>query len=161
MHLTSTVRTKMTRNWQNLKGFNWSLTKRWRWRRNVSFSISASLSLFSAPTLYSHAHLWSIKLSLKMRVSSNELFSTLKKKQRLTFSCLWLHFAVAVPTTPWLLKVAQQGYRLPSKARSRGLGKLWTLTGTAFHFSTLPDRSVSPPLLLLLLLWVCPWQLSI
>ena len=29
-------------------------------------------------TLYSHAHLWSIKLSMKMRVSSNELFSTLK-----------------------------------------------------------------------------------
>ena len=28
-------------------------------RRNVSFSISASLSLFSALTLYSHAHLWS------------------------------------------------------------------------------------------------------
>ena len=35
----------------------------WRWRRNVSFSFSASLSLFSALTLYSHAHLWSIKLS--------------------------------------------------------------------------------------------------
>ena len=52
----------------------------WRWRRNVSFSISASLSLFSALTLYSHAHLWSIKLSLKMRVSSNELFSTLNKR---------------------------------------------------------------------------------
>ena len=50
----------------------------WRWRRNVSFSISASLSLFSALTLYSHAHLWSIKLFFKMRVSSNELFSTLK-----------------------------------------------------------------------------------
>ena len=50
----------------------------WRWRWNVSFSISASLSLFSALTLYSHAHLWSIKLSLKMRVSSTELFSTLK-----------------------------------------------------------------------------------
>ena len=48
----------------------------WRWRRNVSFSLSASLSLFSAPTLSSHAHLWSLKLSLKMRVSSNELFST-------------------------------------------------------------------------------------
>ena len=29
-----------------------------------SFSISASLSLFSALTLYSHAHIWSIKLSL-------------------------------------------------------------------------------------------------
>ena len=29
-------------------------------------------------TLSSHAHLWSLKLSLKMRVSSNELFSTLK-----------------------------------------------------------------------------------
>ena len=52
----------------------------WRWRRNVSFSISASLSLFSALTLYSHAHLWSIKLSMKMRVSSNELFSTLKSR---------------------------------------------------------------------------------
>ena len=39
----------------------------WRWRRNVSFSISASLSLFSALTLYSHAHLWSIKLSLKKK----------------------------------------------------------------------------------------------
>ena len=50
----------------------------WRWRRNVSFSLSASLSLFSALTLSSHAHLWSLKLSLKMRVSSNELFSTLK-----------------------------------------------------------------------------------
>ena len=50
----------------------------WRWRRNVSFSLSASLSLFSALTLFSHAHLWSLKLSLKMRVSSNELFSTLK-----------------------------------------------------------------------------------
>ena len=49
----------------------------WRWRRNVSFSLSASLSLFSALTLSSHAHLWSLKLSLKMRVSSNELFSTL------------------------------------------------------------------------------------
>ena len=43
-----------------------------------SFSLSASLSLFSALTLSSHAHLWSLKLSLKMRVSSNELFSTLK-----------------------------------------------------------------------------------
>ena len=44
----------------------------------VSFSLSAVLSLFSALTLFSHAHLWSLKLSLKMRVSSKELFSTLK-----------------------------------------------------------------------------------
>ena len=63
----------------------------WRWRRNVSFSISASLSLFSALTLYSHAHLWSIKLSLKMRVSSNELFSTLK---------VCLHFRPPSTTKP-------------------------------------------------------------
>ena len=54
----------------------------WRWRRNVSFSLSASLSLFSALTVSSHAHLWSLKLSLKMRVSSNELFSTLKSYHR-------------------------------------------------------------------------------
>ena len=33
----------------------------WRWRRNVSFSLSASLSLFSDLTLSSHAHLWSLK----------------------------------------------------------------------------------------------------
>ena len=45
---------------------------------SLSLSLSASLSLFSALTLSSHAHLWSLKLSLKMRVSSNELFSTLK-----------------------------------------------------------------------------------
>ena len=37
----------------------------WCWRRNVSFSLSAYLSLFSALTLFSHAHLWSLKLSLK------------------------------------------------------------------------------------------------
>ena len=64
----------------------------WRWRRNVSFSISASLSLFSALTLYSHAHLWSIKLSLKMRVSSNELFSTLKQLHTLIMSLNMGHF---------------------------------------------------------------------
>ena len=46
---------------------------------SLSLSLSASLSLFSALTLSSHAHHWSLKLSLKMRVSSNELFSTLKK----------------------------------------------------------------------------------
>ena len=72
----------------------------WRWRRNVSFSLSASLSLFSALTLSSHAHLWSLKLSLKMRVSSDELFSTLKKCTFFTSSeihekqglyTLWLH----------------------------------------------------------------------
>ena len=45
---------------------------------SLSLSLSASLSLFSALTLSSHAHLWSLKFSLKMRVSSNELFSTLK-----------------------------------------------------------------------------------
>ena len=45
---------------------------------SLSLSLSASLSLFSALTLFSHAHLWSLKLSLKMRVGSNELFSTLK-----------------------------------------------------------------------------------
>ena len=65
-------------------------------RRNVSFSLSASLSLFSALTLSSHAHLWSLKLSLKMRVSSNELFSTLKK---IKCFCIFLervyHFQVA------------------------------------------------------------------
>ena len=31
------------------------------------FSLSASLSLFSALTLSSHAHLWSLKLSLKVK----------------------------------------------------------------------------------------------
>ena len=46
--------------------------------KRLFLSLSASLSLFSALTLFSHAHLWSLKLSLKMRVSSNELFSTLK-----------------------------------------------------------------------------------
>ena len=46
--------------------------------KRLFLSLSASLSLFSALTLSSHAHLWSLKLSLKMRVSSNELFSTLK-----------------------------------------------------------------------------------
>ena len=45
--------------------------------KRLFLSLSASLSLFSALTLSSHAHLWSLKLSLKMRVSSNELFSTL------------------------------------------------------------------------------------
>ena len=49
-------------------------------RERNSLSLSASLSLFSPLTLFSHAHLWSLKLSLKMRVSSNELFSTLKKE---------------------------------------------------------------------------------
>ena len=36
---------------------------------HVSFSLSASLSLFSALTLFSHAHLWSLKLSLNQVVS--------------------------------------------------------------------------------------------
>ena len=48
--------------------------------KRLFLSLSASLSLFSALTLSSHAHLWSLKLSLKMRVSSNELFSTLKRE---------------------------------------------------------------------------------
>ena len=46
--------------------------------KRLFLSLSAFLSLFSALTLFSHAHLWSLKLSLKMRVSSKELFSTLK-----------------------------------------------------------------------------------
>ena len=46
----------------------------------TSLSLSLHLYLFSPPLhLFSHAHLWSLKLSLKMRVSSNELFSTLNK----------------------------------------------------------------------------------
>ena len=45
----------------------------------TSLSLSLHLYLSSPPpTLSSHAHLWSLKLSLKMRVSSNELFSTFK-----------------------------------------------------------------------------------
>ena len=46
----------------------------------TSLSLSLHLYLSSPPLhLFSHAHLWSLKLSLKMRVSSNELFSTLKR----------------------------------------------------------------------------------
>ena len=46
----------------------------------TSFSLSLHLYLSSPPLhFFSHAHLWSLKLSLKMRVSSNELVSTLKK----------------------------------------------------------------------------------
>ena len=67
----------------------------WCWRRNVSFPLSAVLSLFSALTLFSHAHLWSLKLSLKMRVSSKELFSTLKNKTVCTWQlgCSWSLYA--------------------------------------------------------------------
>ena len=46
--------------------------------KRLFLSLSASLSLSPPLTLSSHAHLWSLKLSLKMRVRSNELFSTLK-----------------------------------------------------------------------------------
>ena len=53
--------------------------------KRLFLSLSASLSLFSALALSSHAHLWSLKLSLKMRVSSKELFSTLKKRFLLIF----------------------------------------------------------------------------
>ena len=45
----------------------------------LSLSLCISISLLR-PYTFSHAHLWSLKLSLKMRVSSNELFSTLKMK---------------------------------------------------------------------------------
>ena len=48
----------------------------WRWRRNVSFSLSASLSLFSALTLSSHAHLWSLKLSLRDARPATDIFCT-------------------------------------------------------------------------------------
>ena len=45
----------------------------------TSLSLSLHLYLSSPPLhFFSHAHLWSLKLSLKMRVSSNELFSILK-----------------------------------------------------------------------------------
>ena len=60
-------------------------TKGEREKKRLFLSLSASLSLFSALTLSSHAHLWSLKLSLKMRVSSNELFSTLKNPSPFVF----------------------------------------------------------------------------
>ena len=66
--------------------------------RKTSFSLSASLSLFSALTLFSHAHLWSLKLSLKMRVSSNELFSTLKTVFQII---VWVRDGAKI----WLLRV--------------------------------------------------------
>ena len=60
-----------------------------RWRRNVSFSISASLSLFSALTLYSHAHLWSMKLSLGClyRPPSSDLISFRKDLEEAINKC--------------------------------------------------------------------------
>ena len=46
---------------------------------SLSFSLSSYLSLFSAFILFSRAHYWVNIFSLKnMRVSSKELFSTLK-----------------------------------------------------------------------------------
>ena len=51
----------------------------WRWRRNVSFLLSLSLFMsISLLRLFSRAHYWVNKYILKMRVSSKELFSTLK-----------------------------------------------------------------------------------
>ena len=51
----------------------------WRWRRNVSFFLSLSLFMsISLLRLFSRAHYWVNKYILKMRVSSKELFSTLK-----------------------------------------------------------------------------------
>ena len=83
----------------------------------TSLSLSASLSLFSALTLFSHAHLWSLKLSLKMRVSSNELFSTLMKVKQAEPGCLRAFFGpstlflnryVGATIIPWNLSYLQE-----------------------------------------------------
>ena len=65
---------------------------------SLSLSLCISFSLLR-PYTFSHAHLWSLKLSLKMRVSSNELFSTLKHtitvldwKLNIMFTFVWSMF---------------------------------------------------------------------
>ena len=76
-------------------------------RRCNDTKLSASLSLFSALTLSSHAHLWSLKLSLKMRVSSNELFSTLKIT-RLTEAVL-VERQTGIVAYPWQISSVTDG----------------------------------------------------
>ena len=61
----------------------------WRWRRNVSFSLSLCISIspLRLYTFFSRSHLV-YKFSLKMRVSSKELFSTLKNFMNIVLAIL-------------------------------------------------------------------------
>ena len=69
--------------------------------KRLFLSLSASLSLFSALTLSSHAHLWSLKLSLKMRVSSNELTDDGVDAE--TSLSLFLHLYLSSPPLHFIL----------------------------------------------------------